>query len=73
VNPKRVRTWAEVQALLGAKGLKPLDRRTATGRFWVHPSGRHVQVPDPVEDMYPEYLFRHLEAVLEELGFGTFH
>ena len=59
--------------MLKAKGLKPTKRETETGRFWVHPSGRHVQVPNHVDGMYPEFMMDHLRAVLEELGFGSLH
>ena len=74
MNPKRVRTREEVEALLRAMGLEPTDRRTETGVFWKLPAtGRHVQVPDAYEGMYPEFIIDHLRNVLEELGLGRLH
>jgi hypothetical protein len=74
VNPSRVRTQAEIEALLRSKGLEPTDKCTDTGRFWRHSmTMRHVQVPFAVDGMYPEFILKHLRGILEELGFGLLH
>jgi len=74
VNPKRVLCKEEVEAILASLSLEKTDRVTATGRFWKSTStGRHVQVPEPYEGMYPEFILSDLRARLEELGFGSLH
>ena len=70
----RVWTQAEIEAQLAALGLTPTEHRTATGRFWRSTrSGRHVQVPDPYEGMYPNFILDTLKARLQELGFKPLH
>lgn len=71
MNPGRVRTREEVERALRAKGLEPTDLTTGTGRFWKSTiSGRHIQVPEPYDGMYPEAILEDLYGRLDELGFG---
>lgn len=49
--------------------MEPTTKRTTTGTFWIcSHKGRYAQVPDPIDGMYPEVYYRHLLAVLDELG-----
>ena len=74
MNPKRVRSKEEVEAELASLGLTPTELTTATGRFWKSATtGRHVQVPEPLDGMYPEFILADLRGRLEELGFGRLH
>lgn len=74
MSPGRVLTQEEVEAFLIAKGLEPTEIRTETGRFWKSAAtGRHVQVPNAYDGMYPEFILRDLRGRLEELGFGSLH
>lgn len=74
MSASRVWTQAEIEAQLRSLGLVPTDATTATGRFWKSPqTGRHVQVPDAYEGMYPNFILSVLKARLEELGFKPLH
>ena len=74
MNPKKVKSQAEVEVYLRSLELEPTEVVTATGRFWKSTrTGRHVQVPEPYDCMYPEFILRDLMARLEELGFGSMH
>ena len=55
--------------MLRSCGMEPTTKRTTTGTFWIcSHKGRYAQVPDPIDGMYPEVYYRHLLAVLDELG-----
>jgi hypothetical protein len=74
VNPKRVLSKGQVEAYLASLDLERTEIVTATGRFWKSTrTGRHVQVPEPYEEMYPEFILSDLRARLEDLGFGSLH
>ncbi len=74
MSAHRVTTQAEIEAQLKTLGLQPTEVRTETGRFWKSTrTGRHVQVPDPYEGMYPNFILDTLKARLDELGFGPLH
>ena len=74
MNPKRVLSKEQVEAYLASLDLEKTEIVTATGRFWKSTkTGRHVQVPEPYEGMYPEFILSDLRARLEELGFGSLH
>jgi hypothetical protein len=72
VNPKRVLSKEAVEAHLASLDLEKTDIVTATGRFWKSTkTGRHVQVPEPYDGMYPEFILADLRVRLEELGLGS--
>ena len=74
MNPKRVRTQEEIEAALASLGLVKTEIITATGRFWRSlATGRHVQVPEPYDGTYPEFILADLRGRLDELGLGTLH
>ena len=68
---RRVVSCEEVECALRALRLEPTDKQTSTGRFWRSTvTGRHVQVPDAYEGMYPAFILRDLIARLDELQLG---
>ena len=74
MNPRRVLTKEQIERRLNEMGLVKTDHFTATGRFWksLHTS-RHVQVPEPYDGMYPDFILRDLIGRLEELGLPPLH
>jgi hypothetical protein len=45
------------------QGYQITTHRTETGTIWIHKKdGTHIQVPDPINEMYPDVIIRDLEA-----------
>lgn len=65
MNPRRVKTQAEVEEELRAKGFAPTQHHLGTGRVWRHEgTGRHIIVPDPVDGMYPDAIIRDMRDLV---------
>lgn len=63
MNPNRVLSRSDVESYLDSKGYQWTDKVTETGRFWIHKTdGTHIQVPHPINDMYPDFILGDLEA-----------
>lgn len=74
MNPYRVLSKEEVEETLTKRGFTKTGTRTATGTFWRSgQTGKHVQVPDPYEGMYPRFLLSDLNEQLERMGQPQLH
>lgn len=61
----RVKTQQEVEDALRAEGYEPTELRTNTGRVWRSTkTGKHITVPDPVDEMYPDAILRDLKELI---------
>ena len=70
----RVRTQKEVEDALRAQGFEPTEHRTVTGVIWKSTkTGKHIQVPDPYMEMYPDVILKDLKDVADGLGTPTLH
>lgn len=70
----RVKSKEDVEAALKAAGFEPTDFRTATSRIWKsNRTGKHIQVPDPYDGMYPDAILRDRKEVADILGKATLH
>ena len=64
----RVLTEAEVRNALSERGFKSTGVRSATGTFWAHAeSDQHIQVPDPLEGFYPDWMLYDLMSRVGEI------
>lgn len=63
----RVLTEAEMEAALIDRGFRPTASKTATGTYWAHPSGKHIQVPNSLEGFYPDWMLYELVSRIEEI------
>jgi predicted RNA binding protein YcfA (HicA-like mRNA interferase family) len=69
VNPYRVTTKEELEKVLTEGGFVTTEEATTTGVFWKHThSGRHLLVPHPYEEMYPEFILRELREQMKLFG-----
>lgn len=73
MNPFRVASKSDVEAHLDSQGYQATDNVTETGRFWVSKDGRHIQLPHPIQDMYPDFVLKDLEARIGKIPRRALH
>lgn len=62
-------TRNEVEGALDKAGFEPTDVRTDTGTWWrSKKTGRHLLVPDPYDEMYPEFILKDLRELAGKVG-----
>jgi hypothetical protein len=66
----RVPSQEEIFKGLEELGFKPTGKKTNTGEFWRHESGRHIQVPFSVQGYYPDWLRAQFWAQAIEIAGG---
>lgn len=72
MNPYRVLSKQDLEDELTKRGFTKTETRTATGTFWRSAqTGKHLQVPDPYEDMYPRYILTDMNEQMEKMGQPT--
>ena len=74
MNPNRVATRSDVEAFLDSLGYQWTDKVTATGRFWIHKKdGTHIQVPEPIEGVFPDVILHDIEARVGKIPRRALH
>lgn len=74
MNPYRVLSRENLEAELTKRGFSKTETRTSTGTFWrSSQSGKHLQVPDAYEGMYPDFILRGLNDQMEKMGQAPIH
>ena len=70
----RVKSQKEVEDALRESGFEPTEEKTGTGRFWKSRlTGKHLSVPDPYEEMYPDFILGDLLDRAKLLNVRTLH